>query len=383
MRLRLREHLLYGLLRFIKAIDKRQPNRAELGSDKIQRILLMSCTAIGDTLMSTPAFRSARLAYPHAQIDLLVHPAYQALFQHDPHITHFIAYNGKWQGFLRVAYQLRRQQYDLVAILHANEPQATPLAYLSGARWIFKLPNVHRFQFLLSNTSPRCQGKDFAHGIVQRLAVIKLAGGAETDERLVLALHPDAENAVSTYLHQAGYQTGPLIGFQIGASTNSRRWDPARYIALAKKLLVAYPNAWIIMNGSPQERALVTRVAQEIKHKQVVVSADKLPLHMLPALIKRCAVLVTPDTGIMHMAIAVNTPIVGLFAAADWQSSGPRQDMQQHIVIQKARTCLPCLGKRCTYQQPICMDQITVAEVEAAVKQILARTMKERDEPAL
>jgi ADP-heptose:LPS heptosyltransferase len=312
-----------------------------------------------------------RLAYPDAQIDLLIHPAYLQLFQLNPHIDRFIPYNGRWKSFVQVVCQLRRQHYDLVTILHGNEPQATPLAYLSGARWIFKLPNTYKCQFLLSNTLPRLSGHDFAHGIVQRLKVAKLAGGADTDERLQLIIDPAADEVVLHFLQTQGYQNETLIGFQVGASTNSRRWDPARYVALAKNLLHHDPDLYILMTGSPQERALVEWVAQEAGKTRILVNAGQVALDLLPALIKRCRVLVTPDTGIMHMAIAVETPIVGLFAAAHWHGSGPRQHLDRHKVIQKDRTCTPCLGKRCTYQQPICMDQITVEEVEAAVKSII------------
>jgi ADP-heptose:LPS heptosyltransferase len=361
-------------------MDQRCPSPAELGTAKIQRILLVSCTAIGDTLMSTPAFRSMRLAYSHARIDLLIHPAYLTLFHHDPHIDQFIAYDGRWKNFVPLVFRLRQQHYDLIVILHGNEPQATPLAYLSGARWIFKLPNTSRFQFLLTNHSPRLSGQDSAHGIVQRLAVAKLAGGAATNAHLQLTIDSTADKVVMHYLQQQGYQEGLIIGFQVGASTNSRRWAPSRYAELARRLLNAYPDIRILITGSPQERALVEWVAQEIGEARVLLNAGQLALHVLPALIKRCRVLVTPDTGIMHMAIAVETPIIGLFAAADWHGSGPRQHLDQHTVIQKARTCTPCLGKRCTYQQPICMDQITVEEVEEAVKKILVQDKAKRHE---
>ena len=156
MGLHLRERALKLAMRASKYIDARQPDPAELGSSAIRRILVVSCTAIGDTLMSTPAIRSLRLRYPHAHLSLVIHPAYRPLFAGLPGVDAMFGYAGKWQGFIRLARTLRRQQFDLAVILHGNEPQATPLAYLSGARWIFKLPNAgNPFQFLLSNREPQ------------------------------------------------------------------------------------------------------------------------------------------------------------------------------------------------------------------------------------
>lgn len=175
----LREHALKLAMRLAKRLDRRQPDPAELGSATIQRILVVSCTAIGDTLMSTPAIRSLRLAYPYAHLTLLIHPAYRELFASLPGVNAMLGYRGGWKGFVRLALTLHRQSFDLAVILHGNEPQATPLAYLSGARWIFKLPNAgNPFQFLLSNREPQLRWEDFQHGIEQRLATAALAGGA-------------------------------------------------------------------------------------------------------------------------------------------------------------------------------------------------------------
>ena len=102
-----------------------------------------------------------------------------------------------------------------------------------------------------------------------------------------------------------------------------------------------------------------------------MVSAGALPLPLWPALLARMQLLVTPDTGALHLAVAVNTPVVALFAVSDWQRSGPATALERHTVIQKWRTCTPCLSKRCPYPEPPCMDLISVDEVEAACRQRL------------
>lgn len=375
MALRIREKLLNVGLRLMHRFDSRRPDPGELGTSAIARILVISSTAIGDTLLSTPAIRSLRQTYPAARIVLLVNAPYQGLFSSNPDIDATIAYPGGYRGFFRLVRTLRRERFDLVAILHGNEPQATPLAYLSGARWRFKWPNNNRFRFLLSNAEPVKSWDDFPHGIDQRLAVAHVAGAIGCDRHMVMPVSKAANQWVCDFLaRQRGIADGiPVVGFQVGASTASRRWRPERYAELGRQLLEAYPELWIVITGSPQERVLAEQVARAIGDERVLVTAGTVGLENMPALVQRFAWLVTPDTGIMHLALAVGTPIVGLFAAAHWSRSGPSSDLERHIVIQKWRTCEPCLGKRCRYAAPPCMDNITVGEVFEACQQQAAR----------
>ena len=366
----IRESLLRAVLRFARARDKRQPDPARLGTAAIERILAISSTAIGDTLLSTPALRSLRLAYPQARISLLLNRNYLPLFANNPDIDEILPYAGGYRRFFRLVGELRQRRFDLALVLHGNEPQATPLAYLSGADFRFKLPNDNDFGFLLSNAEPKRHGDDFAHGVDQRLAIAALAGGAATDRQMTLPVSPLAAEAVATRL--AARSIAPkavLIGFQAGASTVSRRWSTARFVELAQRLLAYDTACHIVLTGSPDERALATKISDEIGSPRIWNAAGELPLIELPALIKRLSVLVTGDTGPMHMAVAVGTPVVALFAVSDWRRSGPPAGTpkSRHFVIQKWRTCNPCLSKRCPYAEPLCMANISVDEVHASV----------------
>ena len=375
MRLRLREPLLYRWLRIKRALDKRPRPASELGTPAIRRILAISCTALGDTLLTTPALHSLRVAYPQAHITLLVHPALQALFSGLPEVDELIPYDGKWRGFRRTASLLKRQGYDLACIFHGNEPQATPLAYLSGARHIFKLPNNNRWNFLLSNRQPVLSWDDLGHGIEQRLTVAQLAGASgDFSRRMSVAL--------ANSLAELGWQSANFVAFQPGASTMSRRWPRSRFIAAAQQLAARHPELRFVVTGSPAEAALCQEVAAGIEAaapfpggRRAWASAGKLPLIALPALLQRASLLVTGDTGPMHLAVTVDTPVVALFAVSDPARSGPAYDLDKHLVIRKWRTCDPCTSKNCPYPEPICMDNISVDEVIVAVDSILRRKL--------
>ncbi|MCX8086130.1 MAG: glycosyltransferase family 9 protein [Rhodocyclaceae bacterium] len=369
----MRESLLYVSLRCLKALDRRRPDPSRLGTPAIERILAISSTALGDTLLSTPGLRSLRLAYPQARISLLSNAAYIGLFATNPDIDEIIPYAGGYRRFFRLARELRKRRFDLAVIFHGNEPQATPLAYFSGASFIFKLPNANRFRFLLTNRDPVKRWEDLGHGIDQRLEVAALAGGVPTDRRMVMPVLPEQEASLDTLLARAGIERGTLlIGLQPGASTASRRWSPENFAELGRRLLAAFPEARVVLTGSPAERKLAEEVASGIASPRTWVAAGRMPLELMPAFFRRLAVLVTGDTGPMHLAVAVGTSVVALFAVSDWHRSGPAYDLERHFVIQKARTCDPCLSKRCSYVRPPCMANISVDEVEKAVCKCLA-----------
>ena len=381
MRLRFRETLLYASLRLCRALDRRKRPDNELASPAIRRILAISCTALGDTLLSTPGLNALRQTYPQAHITLLLHPALQALFSGLDATDTLLPYDGKWRGFTKTAWQLRQHRYDLALIFHGNEPQATPLAYLSGARHIFKLPNGSRWNFLLSNRQPILGWDDFAHGIDQRIAVARLAGGkANTGRRMSIPRHAEGKAALDQALSRLAWQDATIIAFQPGASTTSRRWPRARFIATACALIAQHPQLRFVITGSPAEATLCQEIAREIEAQAPLAggtrawaSAGQLPLLALPDLLRRSRLLLTGDTGPMHLAITVQTPVIALFAVSDPARSGPSYDHERHIVIHKWRTCTPCLSKRCTYPEPPCMDNISVEEVRQAAENILNR----------
>ena len=369
----LRATLLRFCLLLLKRLDSRQPNLAEIGTKSIKSILVISNTAMGDTLLSTPAMSSIRKAYPSARISILIHRAYQSLFSQHPDIDDWIFYAGGYRYFFSLVLQLRRRHFDLVAILHSNEPQATPMAYLSGARFIFKLPNDNAFRFLLTNNEPVQRWEHFAHGIDQRLAVAALAGAPAVTRRMSVPLDGQAKRDLGAWLSNQGVTDNQmLIAIQPGASTTSRRWQSARFRELIGRLLKSDDDLRIVVTGSSAELELAKQITKGNESERLIIASGAIVLNWLPHLLQRCRLLITGDTGTMHLAIAVGTPVLALFAVSDHRRSGPTYDLEKHRVIQKWRTCDPCLSKRCPFPEPICMENISVDEVFCAARDMIA-----------
>lgn len=369
MRLSPVDELLFVFLRIAKFLDSRKSGQQYFNPDRIKNILVVSSTAIGDTLLSTPAIRAVRERYPDARIIAHLNVHNMELFENNAHIDGIVPYYGGYKRFFKTISELRKYNFDLVLIFHGNEPQATPMAYLSGAGFVFKLPNVSRYGFLLSNNQKTLSWKDFEHGVNQRFAVAELAACKVSDTRMVLPVSQYGEASAQKFLSDNGVSKGDtLIGFQIGASTLSRRWFAERFVELGRRLAAGIPNLKIVITGSPEEYVQCSLIAKQIGDR-AITSAKQISLKHLPALVGRCKALVTGDTGTMHIAVAVGTPVVAMFAVADAKKSGPYYDLEKHVIIQKKKTCDPCVSKRCEYQR--CMEEITVDEVFEAVKRIL------------
>lgn len=363
MRLNLRESLLYLATRLLVRFDRRARALADYRPAEVRTFLLISSTALGDTVLSTAAMDAVRRSFPAARITALIHRDYVPLFQAADFLDVLIPYHGGWRRFFSTLVALRRVRPDVALILHGNEPQATPLAYLSGARFLFKLPNTNRFAFLLSNREPRLSGRELGHGMNQRLKIAQLAGARIEGARMRLPLPDEMDVAVTHWLAGQGIAaSNRLIGFQAGASSRGRMWPVAHFVTLARLLLTADPASRFVITGAPHERARCAGIAEGIG-AAAVVAAGAVSVDWLPALVERCAVLVTGDTGTLHVAVAVGTPTVALFAVSGPAVSGPAYDFDKHFVIHRPTPA----GVRSKTQDERWMAQISPAEVFQAV----------------
>ncbi len=365
---------LVRLFRMVKACDRRRTELGCLDRAQVHRILMVSSTGIGDALFSTPAIRAMREAYPDAYIAGMFRHRHAGLFRNNPHLDAVIPYYGKYRRVLRTVAALRRERFDVAAIVHGNDPDIIPLAYLSGARFVVRIPNEStRFRFLLSNPAltPANGPLPGQHVLDGRLRIARLLGAWADHREMVLKVDPASAEAVATYLEDRGIRPEDgLVGFQVGASTPSRMWFGEKFAELGRRLLKRHPGLRVAITGSPEEGEYCRMVARAIgDDRRVLVTAGDLSLPQAAALVDRLSVLVASDTGTLHMAVALGRPAVALYAMADSRITGPDPSDPRYRIIQKWRTCDPCVGKACPF--PICMGNITVDEVEAAVGELL------------
>ncbi len=323
----------------------------------INEIYCFSNTAIGDTLFNTPVFKSLKINFPNKKIIAILNPVNYTLFQENKDIDEIILYSGKTKHFFQTLKELKKRKPKLILLLHSNDPQATSISVLSGAKYIIKIPNFSN-KFNLWHTNLATKAVKNKHGIFNRLKQLELLGIKSNDCRMHLPLKEKWTNQINSYFNN---NNSTLIGFQIGASTLSRMWFAKNWIELGKKLLKDYPNINIVLTGSPNEKKLTKEVEEGINDKRVLNLAGKFSLGEAAALIGKLKLLITPDTGPLHIAIALKIPTIGFFVVAHHSGSNACYDKDIHLYIQKEKTCEPCIGKNCKFAK--CMLQIEVDEV--------------------
>jgi ADP-heptose:LPS heptosyltransferase len=371
MRLRIRENLLILALRLLHGCT--QAARADDGMAP-RRILAISTTALGDTVWTSVGLASLRTGNPDAEIALLAAKPMLPLVEGRVEADRFFMFHGKFKKFFRTALELRRYAPDTVCIFHGNDPQACALAGFSGASRIYRLPNDRtRFRFLLANQMPVVSMKDLGHAVEWRLRVAALAGGLPVPPRIRIPVTPGELEEARDLLATFGVpREAIIVGFQPGASSHARQWPPARFAELAAALQRERPNICIVVNSAPSEGAVVGMLLSALPEANgVVYTRARIPMRLLPAVIANMDAFVTGDTGPLHLAIAVDTPTVSLFAVSNPAVSGPFQDPERHIVIHRPCSSGVCDSKRCAYAEPKCMNAITAEEVAAGVLRLI------------
>ncbi|AQW88190.1 glycosyltransferase, family 9 [Campylobacter pinnipediorum subsp. caledonicus] len=351
------------LLKFI--LKNKSVVKTDLVKEPFKTVCFFSNTAIGDTLFSTPVFRVFKQHYPDVKTIALLNPKNAKLFENDPNLDEIVLYNGRWKSFLKIRNILKSKNIDIAFLLHSNEPQATPLAFLSGVKYIFKLPNDRNYFNFLNSNKPTPYPEN-THVVLSRLQQLEFIGIKSTDTRMQLFLNENDRNIARTILKRKHGQK--IIGFQICASTNSRMWTIERWCELAN-LILKNNNTRIVLTGSPQEKVLTNILEEKINNNRVLNIAGKFNLSEAAAIIGELDALVTLDTGPLHIAAALRTPIIALFGVTNPYLLMPNFDTDLHKFIKVDFIADETYSKHKDYSY--LMEKITANNVYIKLQEVI------------
>ena len=348
-----------------------------------QRILLVLTTGIGDAVFSTATFPNIRKAHATAEIRLFCRPAFFGLFAADPRLDGLIPYSGKYRRFFRTFNELKDYAADLTIILNANDPDIIPMLFLAGCRRIVRAASTKtRFQYLLANRNRPEDAHDDStiHYVDNRLRILDTLGikSGEREPRVILPpLAPD--DPLRDLLPPASYWV-----YHAFSADHFKDWPQENIVPLLKKTRQRWPQLSIILTGALKDKLKLESVVHSLSEPKsgptsdpgVINLAGRLSLEESAQLITRAACVVAPDTGILHLAAALGTPVLGLYASIDHKVAGPRPQASTQAIIQKPITCASCLTDHCPYFPATCMNQISVDEVLEGLEQIFAQIQK-------
>jgi heptosyltransferase-2 len=335
----------------------------------MKRILIRSPNWVGDAVMSLPAVSSVCGKVPDAEVVILAKPWVGDLFRDHPRIRKVILYRspgvheGVW-GRWRLSRELKQGRFDLVLLL-PNSLESALISFLAGIPRRAGYNTDGRGIFLTHRVPVNGRVKR-EHQVEYYLHLVRSLG-IETVERIPsLQVSQGRKAEAEGILKSVSGGSGPFVGISPGAQYGSaKEWFPEKFGELALRIS-AVIGARLLILGSAGDRAAASRIG-EIAGSTVIDLTGKTTLAQALALISRCRVFVTNDSGLMHAASALAVPLVAIFGSTDPRRTGP---LGRHSrVVYRPLPCAPCLKTECPRNRE-CMEAITVEEVFQEVKEL-------------
>jgi ADP-heptose:LPS heptosyltransferase len=346
---------------------RRRPPRplTDLDLGQVRRVLLISNTALGDTLFSTPAIRALKEKFPAWELEVLAHRVFGGLLAHNPHVARIFAYPGRNRRLLTLGRELRRRAYDLAIILHGNDPEATLLAHLTGSPFIIGSANSPLSFVYAAGVRPT---DPYEHAIERRLNYVRLLGADTADKRMDLFLPPEElARAAAILTKNFGGLPPLLLAFHPTGSDPYKWWPAAAFIELGNFLYESYQAPILIISGAG-DREPAEAIGARI-NGPTLVTGGNFPLLTVAALLSHCRLLVANDSGPLHMGLALKVPTIALLGADDPRRVGPYGVDWGAALHKRQEVCDQerCLLKKCP--RNLCLEAIAVSEVVQLIKE--------------
>jgi lipopolysaccharide heptosyltransferase II len=377
--------VLCGCFSLVKRMERRFQRSPEEPLH-LQKILVTKYFGMGSLILASPMVRALRQRYPNARIDLLTIEQNRALSEiltifDKVHTVDTRTLRSVVKSMLSALHRIRREKYDVVIDAEFFSRLSSLVTYLVRARYSvgFYLPEIWRGNFL---THP-VHFNYYRHAILGFMALARSLGAESADyalERLVIS--NEAEKSVRAKLKTLGVRPGQrliCVNVNTGPLSPERRWPEENFVKLIQLMLSKFPDIIILLIGAPSDLPLVTKIHALVGSESqdgVFNVAGKFSLPEICALLRTSELLITNDSGPLHLAEALATPAVSFFGPETPLLYGPTGHNQ--VVFYKGIYCSPCLNVHNQKQAPckgnnVCMKLISPEEVFASTEMVLQR----------
>ena len=339
-----------------------------------KRILIVRTDRIGDVVLSTPVVKALRDNFNNAYIAMMVSPATKELVMGNPYLDEVIIYDkdrthkGVLSSF-KFARSLRKKKFDLAIILHSTN-RVNMIAYLAGIKE--RIGYSRRLGFLLTKNIPYVKYKGEKHEIEYNLDLLRSLNLKVDNARLLIPKDSRSEKWADDIFKSHGIDESKekIIILHPSASCASRMWPIERFAEVAEELIRKYSARIVIVSGL-HDIALSEKLESLIS-SPVINLGGKTTLMQLASILRRSTLMVSNDSGPVHIAVGCNLPVVVLFGRSQVGLSPVRWGPigAYDIVLHKKTGCAVCLAHECT-NNFACLKSIEVGDVLAAVDGIL------------
>jgi len=336
----------------------------------MRSVLIIKLRYIGDVLLATPTVHAIKAARPDVRVTMMVNRGTEDVLSGNPDMDDIVVLDkGSLVAQWRLIAGLRRRRFDTVIDLTDGDRSAF-LSWISGAPVRIGFNDEHRWR-------GRCYTQviqpvpGMRHRIDRDLEVLKPINIQAGPKDLQLWLTPEEEGSADQLLDQLGVQRSQsIVMLQPGARYWFKAWPPERFAELADRLMSQY-GCQVLIGGSDQDIDLAQQIRQMAKCRPIIM-AGRTTIKQFAAIAKKSALFIGGDTGAMHIASAVGTPVVALFGPSSPREWGPHGGPVE--VLYKDLDCRSCFHPTCTRGEQNCMRLITIDEVMMAAAGLMGRT---------
>jgi len=338
-----------------------------------KRILIVRTDKIGDVLLSTPVIKALRYAYPNAYIAMMVSPYGKNIVEDNPYLDEVIIYDkdGKhksWRRSLKFAQNLKKKRFDLAIVLHPTN-RVHLVTFFAGIRR--RIGYDRKLGFLLTDSIKHTKQLGQKHELEYALDLVRYLGIKPQDKTPFMLIKPESEAWTEELFKQEGIKkTDRLLAIHPAASCPSKIWPNERFADVAGRLMERYGFKVLVITG-PGDLQLAENVIKHM-HRPVVNLAGKTSVSQLASVLKRCNLFISCDSGPVHIASAVGTPVISIFgrnqkglSPVRWGPTGKKDK-----ILHKETSCIECLAHNCT-KEFACLKAITADDVINAADSIL------------
>jgi lipopolysaccharide heptosyltransferase II len=339
-------------------------------------ILVVELLYIGDVIVTMPLVRALKQKYPNAKVTMMVLPSMVDVVSGNPDVDNVLTYSKddfKFK-FSRIVDSLKGK-YDLAVILHPNieigSYTISKLLYKAGIPFRIGSTKVGLLEgkgfFLHRKTRPTFELK---HKIDDNLDVVRTIGVTTSDKHLEVYTTPESDDYIDKILRKNKVLPDDFVVVIHAAPRHkTHAWDDDRFAKLADLLIERY-DARIVFSGAMNDFVFNTRIIKMIRHRAINL-AGLTDIKQLFSLVKRSSLVVSVDTGTMHVAAALNRPVVALFGAGNPRIWRPYSDNALYIFKDK-EVCTSCMKHSCKRDMD-CMKAITVEDVMEKVQELVKK----------
>ena len=341
----------------------------------VRRFLLIKPSSLGDIVHAMPTLATLRARFPQAEVTWLVKRQWAPLMDTIGGVDHVCVVDAGLSGWLSRIPELRAARFDLVVDLQGLF-RSGAMAWLSGCGRRIGFANGREGSPLFY--TQRVKVPERPMHAVDRYLLLAEALGAErpAQPRFDFVDRPQDREAAEKLLTSSGIpDSSPWIAINASARWETKRWPPQHFAKAADQLSREH-GCPIVFIGGAAERPDTQAVLALMRTKAVDLTGQT-PVGLLPSLLRRPAVLITNDSGPMHIAAAVGTPVVALFGPTDSRKTGPYGN--GHLVLSHPVDCSPCFSRHCARAMRLeCLLEVKPDQVVDAVQQQLHRPAKQK-----